>query len=84
MESQIDSGFLKLQIYELRLDLRGQVLAAYARDWIVKIEDISEFVQKQRQNINSDCAELITPQETVYSVFDSQTQTKLRLSACTE
>ncbi|WP_292853894.1 hypothetical protein [Nostoc sp. NMS8] len=50
----------------------------------MNIEDISDFVQKQRQNIKSDCAELITPQERVYSVFDSETQAKLRLSAWTE
>lgn len=74
----------KLERRAIQLGLRGQILAAYARDWIVNIEDISDFVQKQRQNINSDCAELITPQETVYSGFNSETQTKLRLSACTE
>ncbi|MDZ8066590.1 MAG: DUF4291 domain-containing protein [Nostoc sp. DedQUE08] len=68
----------------IQLGLRGEVLAAYAKDWIVNIEDISDFVQKQRQNIKSDCAELITPQERVYSVFDTETQAKLRLSAWTE
>ncbi|MEH2055689.1 MAG: DUF4291 domain-containing protein [Nostoc sp.] len=74
----------KLERRAIQLGLRGQVLAAYAKDWIVNIEDISDFVQKQRQNIKSDCAELITPQERVYSVFDTETQAKLRLSAWTE
>ncbi|MEH2378610.1 MAG: DUF4291 domain-containing protein [Nostoc sp.] len=74
----------KLGRRAIQLGLRGQVLAAYAKDWIINIEDISDFVQKQRQNIKSDCAELITPQETVYSVFDTETQEKLGLSACTE
>ncbi|MEH2265151.1 DUF4291 domain-containing protein [Nostoc sp.] len=74
----------KLERRAIQLGLRGQVLAAYAKDWIVNIEDISDFVQKQRQNIKSDCAELITPQEKVYSVFDTETQAKLRLSAWTE
>ncbi len=52
--------------------------------WILNIEDISNFVQKQRQNIKSECEQLITPREIVYSVFDSETQEKLRLSAWTE
>ncbi|MBN3907387.1 MAG: DUF4291 domain-containing protein [Nostoc sp. NMS1] len=74
----------KLERRAIQLGLRGEVLAAYAKDWIVNIEDISDFVQQQRQNVKSDCAELITPQERVYSVFDLETQAKLRLSACTE
>ncbi|MEH2213516.1 DUF4291 domain-containing protein [Nostoc sp.] len=74
----------KLKRRAIQLGLRGEVLAAYAKDWIVNIEDISDFVQKQKQNIKSDCAELITPQERVYSVFDTKTQAKLRLSAWTE
>ncbi|OYD88803.1 hypothetical protein CDG77_21760 [Nostoc sp. 'Peltigera membranacea cyanobiont' 213] len=74
----------KLERRAIQLGLRGQVLATYAKDWIVNIEDISDFVQKQRQNIKSDCAELITPQEKVYSVFDTETQAKLGLSAWTE
>jgi Domain of unknown function (DUF4291) len=74
----------KLERRAIQLGLCGQVLAAYARDWIVNIEDISEFVQEQRENIKSDCAELITARETVYSVFDIEIQQKLGLSAWTE
>ncbi|MEH2290794.1 DUF4291 domain-containing protein [Nostoc sp.] len=74
----------KLERRAIQLGLRGQVLATYAKDWILNIEDISDFVQKQRQNIKSDCAELITPRERVYCVFDTEMQAKLRLSAWTE
>ncbi|MBD2596805.1 DUF4291 domain-containing protein [Nostoc spongiaeforme FACHB-130] len=74
----------KLERRAIQLGLRGQVLAAYAKDWIVKIEDISDFVKQQRQNLNFDYTELITPQEKVYPVFDSEIQQKLRLSAWTE
>ncbi|MDF5708106.1 MAG: DUF4291 domain-containing protein [Nostoc sp. S4] len=74
----------KLERRAIQLGLRGQVLATYAKDWILNIEDISDFVQKQRQNIKSDCTQLITPRETVYSVFNSETQEKLRLAAWTE
>lgn len=74
----------KLERRAIQLGLRGQVLATYAKDWILNIEDISDFVQQQRQNINSDCAELITPRETVYPVIEKETQKKLELSAWTE
>ncbi|MBD2441098.1 DUF4291 domain-containing protein [Nostoc sp. FACHB-110] len=67
----------------IQLGLRHQVLAAYAKDWIVKIEDISDFVKQQRQNLNCDYTELIVPQERVYPVFDSEIQKKLGLSAWT-
>lgn len=74
----------KLERRAIQLGLRGQLLAAYAKDWIVNIEDISDFVRKQRENIKSDCAELITARETVYSVFNSEMQQKLGLSAWTK
>ncbi|MBW4687398.1 MAG: DUF4291 domain-containing protein [Komarekiella atlantica HA4396-MV6] len=60
------------------------MLGAYAKNWIVNIEDISDFVRKQRQKIKSDYAELITARETVYCVFDTKIQNKLGLSAWTE
>ncbi|MBW4566772.1 MAG: DUF4291 domain-containing protein [Tolypothrix carrinoi HA7290-LM1] len=74
----------KLERRAIQLGLRGQILANYAKNWIVNIEDISEFVQQQRQNIKSGCAELITPRETVYSVIDIEIQQKLGLSVFTE
>uniref|UniRef100_UPI003013A234 DUF4291 family protein n=1 Tax=Hassallia byssoidea TaxID=482630 RepID=UPI003013A234 len=74
----------KLERRAIQLGLRGQILASYAKNWIVKIEDISEFVHQQRQNIKSDCTALITPRETVYSVIDIEIQQKLGLSVFTE
>jgi Domain of unknown function (DUF4291) len=77
----------KLQRRAIQLGLRGTFLAAYARDWIVHVENISEFVYQQRQSIQSNCVELITPRETVYPVADAEITQKLRLSeysACTE
>ncbi|WP_427160726.1 DUF4291 domain-containing protein [Aliinostoc sp. HNIBRCY26] len=74
----------KLERRAIQLGLRGEILAAYAQDWIVNIEDISEFVRQQRRNINSDCTELITPRESVYSVVDTKIQQTLELSAWTE
>ena len=70
----------RLERRAIQLGLRGSVLSAYARDWIVNIQDISQFVQQQRQNIKSDCAELYIPRETVYPVVDGNTATRLGLS----
>ncbi len=69
----------RLERRAIQLGLRGSVLDAYAQDWIVKIEDISQFVH-QRQNIKSECAQLYIPRETVYPVVDINTATKLGLS----
>jgi Domain of unknown function (DUF4291) len=81
----------KLQRRAIQLGLRGTFLAAYARDWIVHIENISDFVYQQRQNIqkigSNDYVELMTPRETVYPVTDVEITQKLRLfeySSCTE
>jgi len=32
----------------IQLGLRGEILARYAREWIIEIEDISAFVAEQR------------------------------------
>jgi Domain of unknown function (DUF4291) len=70
----------KLERRAIQLGLRGNVLANYAREWIVNIEDISEFVQQQRQYRGGDRAQLLTPCETVYPVIDPNIFQKLGLS----
>jgi hypothetical protein len=72
----------KLERRAIQLGLRSEVLARYARDWIVSIEDISEFVQQQYQHVQAgDWTRLITPHELVYSVKQSDIAKKLELSA---
>lgn len=62
----------------LQLGLRGPVLARYAREWIVHIEDISDFVQQQRANaVPERYASLLLPKESVYPVHDSHLGEKL-------
>jgi hypothetical protein len=70
----------KLERRAIQLGLRGNVLASYAREWTVNIEDISEFVQQQNQYNTGDRAQLLTPIETVYPVTDPQVCHKLGLS----
>ena len=71
----------KLERRAIQLGLRGSFLASYARDWIVDIEDISEFVQQQRQYREANRPELLIPHETVYPVIDPDVCQKLGLSA---
>jgi hypothetical protein len=70
----------KLERRAIQLGLRGEFLAAYASDWILAIEDISEFVKEQRQNIQSDCQDLIVPVEKLYPVSNCDIAQKLQLS----
>ncbi|MDJ0556488.1 MAG: DUF4291 domain-containing protein [Microcoleaceae cyanobacterium MO_207.B10] len=71
----------KLQRRAIQLGLSGQILKNYSRDWIINIEDITEFVKQQRSNREpSQWSELITPIENVYLVKNYQIFNKLGLS----
>lgn len=50
----------------IQLGLRGEILARYAREWIIEIEDVSSFVAEQREHARGDYARLIVPRERVY------------------
>ncbi|MCC3408258.1 MAG: DUF4291 domain-containing protein [Microcoleus sp. PH2017_10_PVI_O_A] len=58
----------KLERRAIQLGLRGSFLANYAREWIVNIEDISQFVRQQHEYKGDDRPQLLTPRETVYPV----------------
>lgn len=71
----------KLERRAIQLGLRHQVLAQYSREWIVEIEDVSEFVHQQYQYVQScDWGNLITPYEVVYPVQESIVAQRLGLS----
>ena len=62
----------------LQLGLRGKVLQGFKGEAIVSIEDISEFVAKQRENVeNAQYAGLLTPLENVYPITDSDVHKRL-------
>jgi Domain of unknown function (DUF4291) len=69
----------KLDRKAVQLGLREETLAVYAKEWIIWIEDISEFVREQYQNIG-DYHKLIVPIETIYPVIDAKTFVQLQLS----
>jgi hypothetical protein len=70
----------KLERRAIQLGLRGPALRQYARDWLVSIEDISEFVAEGRDRVQrGQYDELITPREEVYPVQDGGTVSRLGL-----
>lgn len=68
----------KLERRAIQLGLRGATLAAYARECVVDIEDISAFVAEQRRVWFEGSREaLVTPREEVFPVEDPAVAAKL-------
>ena len=66
----------------LQLGLRDGALQRYARDWILDIEDITDFVREQRPRAaGAPYDRLVTPRETLYRVDDPTTVHRLGLAA---
>ncbi|MEG4323194.1 MULTISPECIES: DUF4291 domain-containing protein [unclassified Microcoleus] len=70
----------KLERRAIQLGLRGSFLASYAREWIVNIEDISQFVRQQHEYKGEDRPQLLTPRETVYPVTNPDICQRLGVS----
>ena len=65
----------------IQLGLRGPVVEKYVCDWVIGIEDISEFVAQQRQAVTSGkLDQLITPSETIYAIADASVAARLELN----
>ena len=64
----------------IQLGLRGEVLAKYAKVWLLGIEDVSEFVREQSQHARSPYSRLVTPREEVYRVTDQEVAARLGLA----
>lgn len=70
----------KLERRAIQLGLRGEACANYAREWIVDIQDISEFVGEQRRHVQGGgLDQLVTPRERPYPVADEVTAKVLGL-----
>jgi hypothetical protein len=77
-----DPAGAKVERRAIQLGLRGEVLARYTRDWIVRIEDISRFVEEQRPHARSAADEhLVVPREAVYPVADAEVAAKLGIDS---
>jgi hypothetical protein len=72
----------KVERRAVQLGLRGDVLACYAREWIVRIEDISPFVEEQRRHARpSGYDRLVIPREEGYLVDDPAVVRRLGLDS---
>ena len=73
-----DPSGAKVERRAIQLGLRGNLLARYAREWIVQIEDISAFVAEQRVHAQPACYDrLLIPREEVYPVEDAAVTARL-------
>jgi hypothetical protein len=70
----------KVERRALQLGLRGEVLARFAIDDIMEIEDMRDFVATQRAHVR-DRELLRVPRERVYPVADLSTRRRLRLDS---
>jgi Domain of unknown function (DUF4291) len=71
----------RLERRAIQLGLREEFLKNYAQDWIIDIEDISDFVSEPYQKVKQgDLKNLFTPKELIYSVNDTETAKKLQLA----
>ncbi|NJM46213.1 MAG: DUF4291 domain-containing protein [Alkalinema sp. RU_4_3] len=69
----------RLERRAIQLGLQREAALKYSREWIVSIEDISEFVVEQRQNLGEKNQEaFLTPSESVYEVSDPETVKRLQ------
>jgi len=68
-----DPSGAKVERRAIQLGLRGEALERYAQQWLIAIDDISEFVAEQRQYAQSPAtyAQLQTPSEAVYPITDA-------------
>jgi Domain of unknown function (DUF4291) len=71
----------KLTRRAIQLGLQGETAIKYAQELIISIEDISEFVEEQRQHvITQNYDSLLTPSEKPYLVGNAEIAEILQLS----
>lgn len=71
----------KLERRAIQIGLRNDVIKSFAKEDIVLIEDISDFVQEQHQFVlNNDLDNLIIPEEKPLLFDDENLNKKLRLN----
>jgi Domain of unknown function (DUF4291) len=72
----------KLERRAIQLGLRGEFLRRYGKEWIVRIEDVTELVAEQHEHVSARRLDLLlTPEEHVYPVSDAEVAQKLGIDA---
>ncbi len=70
----------KLERRAIQLGMKGTILTHFATDWIVSIEDITDFVLRQGQCVERGGLEnLLVIQESVIHIKNEKTRSKLKL-----
>jgi hypothetical protein len=73
-----DPSGAKMERRAIQLGLRGDVLTRYAREWIVRIEDISPFVEQQRSHATPGAySQLVVAREEVYPLGETDVAARL-------
>jgi len=77
-----DPSGAKVERRAIQLGLRGEALERYAQQWLIAIDDISEFVAEQRlyAQARSSYGLLQTPSEAVYPIGDADSARRLGLA----
>ena len=71
----------KLERRAIQIGIRNEEIVRYAKEDILEIEDISEFVREQHQHVlNNDLDKLIVPEEKPYVIQNEELNKYLRLS----
>lgn len=74
----------KLERRAIQLGLRGKALSYYAKEWIADIEDISDLVREQYQNVKGDYSDLLVPRESLYMPSHLRDLARLNLTVVTD
>lgn len=71
----------KLQRRAIQLGMRGDILKKFANEWVVSIEDITNFVQEQGRLITqNDMDSLLVMKEQVIPIENRETIKKLKIN----
>jgi hypothetical protein len=71
----------KVERRAIQLGLRGDILARYAHDWILDVEDITGFVRQQHRYAQPHAYDqLVLPKEAVYPLTTQSVIRRLGLS----
>ncbi len=58
----------KLERRAIQIGLRGEALRELSEEALIEVINLTDFVNKQRENAADDYSNLVTPQESVYNV----------------
>jgi hypothetical protein len=65
----------------LQIGMSGEALRCYAQEWIIRIEDISDFVAEQRERVQAaGVRDLVTPSEKMYSIRNAEIASRLGIN----